>query len=342
MRATVSRWLALLSAIVSADVASASDAARPAIALGLPIDCEPGRTCFVQNYVDVDPTRPTARDYRCGAATYDNHEGTDFRVLSVDAAEKGVAVLAAAPGRVLRVRDGVADVLFRRPVRPVASAAEQACGNGVVVDHGNGWETQYCHLKQGSLGVKDGDRVERGTRLGLVGFSGMAAFAHVHLSVRYQGTIIDPFTARPPGESCSTSGAAVAGLWQPSVAMRLGYTAGAIIEAGFSSAPVSTIALETGGDKVQPAIAASPALFAYVRVMHVRAGDKIGLEVTGPDGFSIAATSEPVPRDQAIYAAYAGKKRAGRSFRHGIYKGRATLLRGDTAIADRAFEIDLR
>src|SRR5262249_35663984 len=50
-----------------------------AFELGLPIDCEVGRSCVIQNYVDHDPS-PNARDYQCGTLTYDGHNGTDFRL----------------------------------------------------------------------------------------------------------------------------------------------------------------------------------------------------------------------------------------------------------------------
>ena len=65
--------------------------------LSLPLKCSLGKDCFIQQYTDIDPG-PEARDYRCGSATYDGHKGTDFRVLSLEAAARGVPVLASAPG----------------------------------------------------------------------------------------------------------------------------------------------------------------------------------------------------------------------------------------------------
>jgi len=44
--------------------------------LGLPIDCEPGKDCWILRYVDHDPG-PGVRDYMCGALTGDGHKGTD-------------------------------------------------------------------------------------------------------------------------------------------------------------------------------------------------------------------------------------------------------------------------
>jgi len=92
--------------------ASGSTGAGEPFQLSLPLACEPHRTCFIQSYPDVEPSGE-AKDYACGGATYDKHNGVDFRLLSAKATEAGVAVLAAADGRVKAARDGVPDVFFR-------------------------------------------------------------------------------------------------------------------------------------------------------------------------------------------------------------------------------------
>jgi murein DD-endopeptidase MepM/ murein hydrolase activator NlpD len=61
-----------------------------------------------------------------------------------------------------------------------------------VIVHDQGWETQYCHLKHGSISVKVGDTVQVGDVLGKIGLSGRTQFPHVHVSVRHNGTRIDP------------------------------------------------------------------------------------------------------------------------------------------------------
>jgi murein DD-endopeptidase MepM/ murein hydrolase activator NlpD len=63
-------------------------------------------------------------------------------------------------------------------------------GNCVVIDHGQGLLTLYLHLSE--LKVKAGDRVERGTVVGLSGASGRATGPHLHLAVRWQGVYLDP------------------------------------------------------------------------------------------------------------------------------------------------------
>ncbi|NNC00901.1 M23 family metallopeptidase, partial [Corallococcus exiguus] len=147
------------------------------ITLTLPIACEIGRTCLVQHYVDSDPSA-TAKDYRCGTLTYDGHDGTDIRVPTMAAQKAGVDVLAAAAGTVLRIRDTAPDVSVA--VLGKDKVKDSECGNGAVVDHGGGWQTQYCHLSQASIAVKPGDVVKAGDRIGRVGLSGLTEFPHVH------------------------------------------------------------------------------------------------------------------------------------------------------------------
>ena len=174
--------------------------------LGLPIRCFPGKDCWVVNYVDHDPSNGV-RDYACGTATYNmpskqgnRHQGTDIAIRDMGEMRRGVEVLAAAAGKVIVVRDGMKDV----SVRKIGSEALKGklCGNGVVIDHGGGWETQYCHMRRGSVAVRRGDVVKRRHKLGLVGHSGRAQFPHIHLSVRYKNKVIDPFVGLGRTDKC--------------------------------------------------------------------------------------------------------------------------------------------
>ena len=145
----------------------------------------------MQNFFDHDPG-PDRRDYACGRLSYDGHSGTDFRVADVPAMMRGVTVVAAAPGTVKAVRDGMADIRLAEIGREALKGRE--AGNGVVIDHGDGWETQYSHLRKGSTLVRPGQTVEAGTPLGRIGMSGQAEFPHVDFAVRHDGQEIDPFT----------------------------------------------------------------------------------------------------------------------------------------------------
>ena len=67
------------------------------IALSLPIDCDLGRDCFIQQYKDRDPG-DGARDYTCNGLSYDGHSGTDFALPTRRDIARDVPVVAAAPG----------------------------------------------------------------------------------------------------------------------------------------------------------------------------------------------------------------------------------------------------
>ena len=58
-----------------------------ALELRLPIRCDVGATCEIQNYVDLDPS-PKARDYQCGSRTYDGHKGIDFGFIHPRTAQR--------------------------------------------------------------------------------------------------------------------------------------------------------------------------------------------------------------------------------------------------------------
>jgi murein DD-endopeptidase MepM/ murein hydrolase activator NlpD len=180
--------------------------------LAFPLACQSGQTCEIQHYVDRDPG-PGVLDYRCGHRTYDKHGGVDIRILDMAAQQRGVDVLAAAPGKVARLRDGVPDVSVR--TRGLGAVSGQECGNGVVIDHGDGWETQYCHLAQGSVKVKVGDTVKAGTPIGRVGLSGQTEFPHLHITVRHNGQMVDPFAPNVAMGTCAAPGHS---MWTPPAA----------------------------------------------------------------------------------------------------------------------------
>ena len=63
-------------------------------------------------------------------------------------------------------------------------------GRLVVVEHEDGYETRYAHLKR--IEVKKGKKLKRGAVVGTVGESGNATGPHLHYEVRLQGTPVNP------------------------------------------------------------------------------------------------------------------------------------------------------
>lgn len=311
--------LAALAAALAPSVGGAAAAEGPKLAF--PLACRIGLTCEIQHYVDRDPG-PGALDYHCGHRTYDKHNGIDIRILDMAAQRRGVDVLAAAPGTVARLRDGVPDISVR--TRGLQAVAGQECGNGVVIDHGDGWETQYCHLARGSLKVKVGDKVQAGAPIGRVGLSGETEFPHLHLSVRHNGQMVDPFAPNLPLGACGAKGGS---QWTPQAAREMAYKSGVIFNSGFAGQAVSNEDVEAGG--IAPPTAASPVVVAYMRVSEPQQGDEVEIVLKGPDGSTLASQRlQPLDRDKAQFFAMIGRKRPAGGWPRGRYVAEFRVWRG--------------
>lgn len=302
------------------------------VRLQLPVACELGRTCTIQNYVDVESSA-AAKDYKCGTLTYDGHNGTDFRLRSLHAQRTGVNVLAAADGRVVRTRDGVADGVFVKSGREAVRDAE--CGNGVVIEHPDHWQTQYCHMATG-LQVKPGDLVKAGQPLGRIGLSGLTEYSHLHFTVRHRGRIADPFAYDAPSGSCDGGEF----LWDPSLRAQLAYQQQTILNAGFTSKAVTMELIEDGSAEREAPSIEAPAIVAFVRTLGLKAGDEQRLAVTNPAGAVIADNQAvALDRNKAQVMLFAGRKRPANGWEQGTYKATYTVKRNGEVVLKKDFEV---
>lgn len=74
-----------------------------------------------------------------------------------------------------------------------------SAGIYVVINHNNGYYTQYNHMSAYAKGLKVGQTVERGQVIGYVGMTGAATGPHLHFAVwyggtAYRGTRVNPWT----------------------------------------------------------------------------------------------------------------------------------------------------
>jgi hypothetical protein len=294
-------------------------AAQDAPQLLFPVDCTLGETCFLQQFVDHDPG-PGARDFACGPQSYDGHTGTDIRSADMASMASGLVVRAAAGGVVRAIRDGVPD-------GGTATMAEgQGCGNGVAITHADGWETQYCHLMQGTISVATGQTVSAGAALGLIGYSGRTEFPHLEFILRHEGQVIDPFAPSATG-TCGTGEAA---LW----ATPLPHVAGEILSAGFAPAIPEFDAIQTGAADHGRLAPDDPALVLWAYIHSARSGDIVRLRITDATGAEVHAQDVILERTQAQLFRASGRRTPATGWPPGLYLGEVTLIRDGTILID--------
>ena len=122
------------------------------ISLAAPVDGPRGSSFGKRRFFNDQPRAP--------------HKGMDI------AAAEGVPITAPLKGIVT----ATGDYFFN--------------GNTVIIDHGQGYVTMYCHLSD--IGVEEGQEILTGETIGAIGATGRVTRPHLHFGAYLNGTAVDP------------------------------------------------------------------------------------------------------------------------------------------------------
>lgn len=213
-------------------------------------------------------------DYQCGlkaaGATPAVPNRLDASLISapfIAYLDSAVMVVAAAAGTVTAVHDGEPDVRRGGGFRPTAGL-----GNFLSIAHGNGVQTTYGNLKQGSIAVTIGQEVASGTEIGEFGTSGEWWVPSVAFGVSQDGASVDPF-AGPCGSSVTQ--------WADQLPYQNRHR---LIASGTSYRSLSVDDLRQPEPTTDTVLSSDPVSSFWVVRANVEPGPRQAIQLIGPSG----------------------------------------------------------
>lgn len=318
------QFLYIFIAIFAFLSSSATSYAVEDFKLAFPVKCALNQNCYISSYFDNDRSIGSKADYRCGQVVEnDNQNGIHISLSNFINSKLKVPVLAAADGRVVSIAEGLEDLVINR--NKVNQFDGNACGNGIIIEHGGGWFTRYCHLQQDSVLVSVGDEVKKRQYIASIGSSGMTDWPRLDFSVSQNNYLFDPFSGKTTLESC---GGSISPLWEED----LPYTPFQILNTGFVIGTPAPKAAELGTlQDYQHIPHFSSNLSFWALLFNIRDGDRLIMTLTDPDGHVIEEIDQVLPINASRQLVFLNAKNKSTFWTPGLYIGEVRIERYDGA-----------
>jgi hypothetical protein len=277
-----------------------------AIELQFPVACRLMDNCWITNHVDLDRDKGHAEDYMCGSKTTDGSKSTHISLGSLSATKKNIPVIATADGQVT-----------------VARHNTEFCGTRVLIDHGGGWESNYCHLNSKTLHVREGQHVKQNQIVGSIGVSGQTDWPHLSYALLRNGMVFDPFSGRTNLEGCSRASQP---LWLAK--MNPLYEPAHVASIGFNFGFLDGNKIKAGTLKAATAMKHdTPQMSLWTLMMNIQKGDEIEIKIIEPSGRLLKKKIIKSKKNTKYYPVYLSTLRGNFLWDKGVYKGVITVTR---------------
>jgi hypothetical protein len=305
----------------------------PKITFETPIKCKFGKDCFIQKYVDHGKDKAIF-DYGCNVRTSNDFDGTLFRLRHSKMIKENVPVLAATSGQISRICVNPKSDDANCPVQMM-----QEMGDHIVINHNNGWQTYYGHLKTGSVKVKVGEYVKTSQQIASVGSRKKDGLPVLDFRTLFNGYTIDPFVGTVEFENCHHD---IAPIWSKKSFNQMKYKDVDIIIGTFSDKEPIHDNVITGYNEIESINPELEKFSFWVEVLGTKKGDREKIEIIDNDGNTVASNviKLKTANDRHIARLTANKPFEG--WNSGLYTAYYTLLRNDRYIVVYRKEIGFK
>lgn len=195
-----------------------------------------------------------------------------------------------------------------------------------------------------SITIKENQEVKKGQVLGFVGLSGKTEFPHLHITVKRNNIVLDPFLGTEPSinYNCNNSSQTdKASLWDDATYAKLKYIDTAILNFYTTTKIPTKFLARTGQYRESTIDKNSKNIILWADIMGVQKGDNILFEIVDTNGNNVFKSIQEVPKKYVLYFIYAGERLNKNKFSKGEYTSKLTLTRDNKVVTSSSKSISV-